>query len=363
MNYIECKTLRFDNQIRVENGVVIGDNEKGRNGLVILNDGRKYFEVVDKPAILDIFKGTSPFTLEDLNFCVFETRPTDNCVIDVVLKNSYLYYTIDGKRMSFNYCGHNCYNSLGLDEALVKYVNCTIGQVIKITQDESTFTISNVFTDFVYGQVKNGISDGYCYYLEEILNDMVYENDHLSISMTKVGIEEFYNVLINDIKENSTVVDKSISSYDDLEKYLRICNNVYLFDSDNCEDVKAINVYALYDKVELKGKETLVPYENSNLVGYILNFRTKKFFGCPPCGGGYVTIRENLFVENLDNVTKAFGDKVKVKPFRKKNLTSQHYTLQRGNSIDEPNVYYCSLSGEKIEFLSENAYYSFESSK
>jgi hypothetical protein len=252
---------------------------------------------------------------------------------------------------------------LGLDGALVKYVNCTIGQVIKITKDESTFTISNVFTDFVYGQVKNGISDGYCYYLEEILNDMVYENDHLSISMAKLGIEEFYNVLINDIKENSTVVDKSISSYDDLEKYLRVCRETNLFDSDNCEDVKAIKVYALYDKVELKGKETLVPCENSNLVGYILNFRTKKFFGCPPCECGYVTMRENLFVENLDNVTKVFGDKVKVKPFRKKNLTSQYYALQRGNSIDEPNVYYCSLSGEKIEFLSENAYYSFESSK
>lgn len=367
MSYVTCKTLRFDEHIYVKNGIVSSDNENGKNGFVITNDNRA-FDVINNSKILDLYKSTNKFTLDDLKICIFghtsnETsswitvRPSENCIIDVEeMDNGYLRLTMGEHKMHFNCVGLSCFEYLFLGSSFEKYVNSTIEQFIKVNNEDCIFTISNAFTGFIYGIVKSGINNGYSNFIKEICDDMIYENDHMRISMKDLGVTTFYDVIVEDIKNNSTVLNTRISSFEDLTNYLNMCEYIYDFDEDNLENVKNVKVYALYDRMCLKGKSTLVPCENSSFVGYFVSFGVKKFFGCPPCECGYVRITENTFFKDLDTIKRVF--ETEPKELRKNNINSNLFELHRGNDIRNPEIYYISTSGEKIDLIHNKAYIS-----
>ncbi len=364
MSFLEFKALRFDNRFWVENGKVVSDNKQGNNALVVATDTSsdnlqcaENILIENNPVLANIFNGTKPFEVNDLDFCITcigdnmsKIHPQNNYVYTVSLKeNGQLSFEMNGKYAYFYHCGISEDRYLLTDgccaRAFERYINRKLNQSIKVDcRGVAIDIVDLLFTGEVYGIIRK---DGEYNLLYESTQEKKWKN----VSMAEVGIKNFYDIIEQDIKKNSLPVDASITDFWKLYSFLSNSNNVFSLGSKEFEDIKDAKFHALYDKLYMKGKSTLVPGKDSNLIGYYIKCKAKMLFDNDNCGSGYYKVTMQTFLNKED---KEYAlENLKETPIRKRNLSSDCFVLKFNNDIENPRVFYEGDTGETIELIKD----------
>jgi hypothetical protein len=355
MSFLDVRVLRFDERIEIKNKEVTSDNPNGKNGIVIMRDkfNTRWFDkmIIDNPQELALFKNAKPFDFSDVQVHIKCDQDYANKIYHHIEENSiitakketlengytHMIFDVDGNIAYHNTCS-GCFENFFLPNdglfkyAFIKYINEETGMVVGINDGK----IENVFTHKVYGEIED---------------ERHYKNSSTNISMDEVGIKDFYEMIVEDIKKNKEDVDLSIKTFEDIKSFIKMSEHCYDMDFASKNGLKNVKFYKLYDKMYKKGKATLVPGEDSKFIGYYLSGTAKVMWGCPPCMTDYINTPEIfLFKERTGEFE---FPELEVKPIRKRGIVGNEFVLTRNNNVDEPWLSYISKDGDVINLATE----------
>lgn len=365
MSFLEFKVLRFNNRFWIKDGKIVSDNENGNNAMVVpATSGKKNLEcagnilIENNPDLIEIFKGTKPFGIEDLDYCI---TCLDNRLLKIQPKNGDVYtssfnedeglsFKMDGSPAYFSHMGIPWKEYLLTDKncarSFERYINKKINRSVKVNFRASYIDVMDIFTGEIFSIIRQ---DGDY----NLLNESSQEEKWKNVALKEVGIKEFYDIIEQDIDKHCLTVNEEIIEFLTLHMFFNYSKGFFNIGSKQFEDIKNAKMYALYDKLYIKGTTTLVPGEDSTLIGYYVTCNAKMLFDEDSYLNGYSNVIMNMF---LDKTEKEYAlENLKEQPIRKRNLTSQCFTLKFNNDVDNPRVFYEGDSGETIELIQKRS--------
>ena len=362
MSFLEFKTIRFDKQFGIKDGKVFTDNENGNNAFVVVAKESEAeftcaynFLIENDPDLADIFKGTREMTLIDFEVSFKGKdengdymKPTENTVYEAsVREDGCLEFTMNGRKTYFNTNGIPFENYiLGHWDATQEfkyYINKKLSETLTIEPGQTYFPIEDcLITGEIFGFVRK---DG--------KNNLIYESSQVkewkNVSMAEVGIKRFYDIIEEDIVRTGVYADDNMFPFWKLWYFMKETQGVRFIENEDFDDAKNVKINKLYDKLYRKGKTTLVPGEDSNLMGYYITHGANVHFGCCACGGSS-RMKVNTFLSKLDQAyLENYG--VDITPIRKRNLESETFVLKFNNDLKNPRIFYEGEKGETIELI------------
>ena len=225
MSFLEFKVLRFNNRFWIKDGKIVSDNENGNNAMVVpATSGKKNLEcagnilIENNPALIEIFKGTKPFGIEDLDYCI---TCLDNRLLKIQPKNGDVYtssfnedeglsFEMNGSPAYFSHMGIPWKEYLLTDKncarSFERYINKKINRSVKVNFRASCIDVMDIFTGEIFSIIKQ---DGDY----NLLNESSQEEKWKNVALKEVGIKEFYDIIEQDIDKHCLTVNEEIIEF------------------------------------------------------------------------------------------------------------------------------------------------------